>query len=626
MSLKARLSIAIMGLVTIVVVVLSTMNVTRVLDQFLEDLRQRAELNAKHLRDNILDRIQQNAAGRTSTETLEETKHRWVRSLERDPIYRRLLERAVVDSNLAVEIYVSDEGGRVLATSNPLRGNQTAEALPEFDQWSDRSLLNRVRQVVLERNNYVISMPIGLSTETDPIFTIKVILSSVLIRNALMPELRGLAVTWVVALLASLAVAILFSNIVLQPIGRLSRAIDHIRKGESSLESAQEDEAREFAELRSKLGTLARDFMGARQDVSDLRANVTQLIERLEETVIVFGRDGRLRSAGASAEKLLGRSRLEMEDLPVAAVFPATEPLGEAIQEAVRSRRPFQDRPFLLNRGGRAGRLLVTVKFLEDHPAARESGMMVILRDAESRRQIVSQVVDISNRMAAIRRLTSGVAHEMKNPLNAIALEVEVLKSRLGAVPEAESLKPDMESMDREIARLDRVIKTFLEFTQPVELQLQPLKISEVVREAVQIEREAADRRGVQIETRDDSDGAMILADLPLVAQAVRNILANAIEATPHGGKLRVDIELAAGEVVLNVRDQGPGIPPNIRDRVFDLYFTTKQDSAGVGLAVAAQVVQLHGGTIDCVSEAGDGTTFRLRFPSAEMREATEAQ
>jgi signal transduction histidine kinase len=155
---------------------------------------------------------------------------------------------------------------------------------------------------------------------------------------------------------------------------------------------------------------------------------------------------------------------------------------------------------------------------------------------------------------------------------------------------------------------------------------LQSLKISDVVREAVQIERESADRRGVQIETRDDSDGAMILADLPLVEQAVRNILANAIAATPHGGRLRVDIELAAGEVVLNVRDQGPGIPPNIRDRVFDLYFTTKQDSSGVGLAVAAQVVQLHGGTIDCVSEAGEGTTFRLRFPSAEMREATEAQ
>jgi signal transduction histidine kinase len=625
MSLKARLSLALMGLVTIIVVGLSAMSITRILDLTLNDLRDRAELHAVNLRDNLLARIKDR--GRSwdpPPEGLPANQRMWTRIIEQDPEVSRLLERAVVNSRLAVRIYVASNDGRILA-SNPIHRGSISENLPRFVEWNKRTLFERLRQVLFERDNYVIDMPIGIPTESQPSFTINVIVSSALIRNALTPELRHVAVAWGMSLLGSLAVALLFANIVLRPLGGLGQAIDRIRRGDPEPEGPVE-EAQEFVELRSKLGTLARDFLGTRQDVSDLRADVGQLMERLDEAVLLFGRDGRLRSAGASAERLLGRGRRDLQGVPIAAVFPASTPVGRAIQEAVRSRRPFRDQTFLFDRGAKAGRLLVSVEFLEDQPLSNPSATMITLRDGESRRQIVSHIVDISNRMAAIRRLTSGVAHEMKNPLNAIALEIELLKSRLATGTAHDTLLSEIGSIDHEVARLDRVIKTFLDFTQPVELKLGQLTLADVVREVVEIENVAASNRGIVIKVEDNSGGATILGDAALIRQAVQNVVNNGVEATNPGGTLQIQLQGAAGEVVLNVMDEGPGVPPDIRDRVFDLYFTTKKNSAGIGLAVAAQVVQLHGGTIECLSEPGKNTTFRMRFPNGEATEAMEAQ
>lgn len=627
MSLKARLSVAIMGLVTTVVVALSAMSITRVLDLTLDDLHERAVLNAVHLRDNLLSRIKDRSQSWDPPPgDFEETKRMWNRIVEQDPEVQRLIERAVINSGVAVEIYVADANGRVVASSDPTHRGSVAENLPRFAEWSHRTIVERLRELLFEHDNYLIQMPIGLQNQAKPVFVINVVVSSILIRNAVDPELRELGIAWAVSLLGSLAISVLFANVVLRPLGGISRTIDRIRRGDPEPETAGEGEAQEFADLRSKLGTLAREFLGARQDASDLRANVTQLIERSEEAVLLFGRDGRLRSAGAPAERLLGRSRRDMEGLPIAAIFPGSIPLGADIHEAVRSRRPFHNRSFLFDRAGRAGRLLVSVEFLDDHPVSRETATMVTLRDAESRRQLVSHLADISNRMAAIRRLTGGVAHEMKNPLNAIGLELEVLRSKLAAGAASENIMTEIDLIEREVLRLDRVIKTFLEFTQPVELQLKQLPLAELVTEVIEIERPIASGRGAAISVRDESGGARILVDASLVRQAVQNILSNGLDATKPGGTVRVDLERASGEVVLSIADQGPGIAPDIRDRVFDLYFTTKKDGAGIGLAVAAQVVQLHGGSIECLSDPGHGSTFRLRFPNAEMREAMEAQ
>jgi hypothetical protein len=241
----------------------------------------------------------------------------------------------------------------------------------------------------------------------------------------------------------------------------------------------------------------------------------------------------------------------------------------------------------------------------------------VILRDAETRRQIETQV-EISKRLAAISRLTGGAAHEIKNPLNAIGLHLELLKNRLaGSQTEP---PPELDVIMREIARLNRVVNTFLDFTRPVDLKLTDVHLGKLLEEIAGLAGPEAVKTQVRIRVDDGFPGAVIKADRDLLKQAVLNLAANGIQAMPGGGELKLGLARAGAEVELEVADQGAGIPPEIQDKIFGLYFTTKKEGSGIGLAMAFRVVQLHSGTIDFSSEPGRGTTFRVRFPMSEAK------
>jgi signal transduction histidine kinase len=297
---------------------------------------------------------------------------------------------------------------------------------------------------------------------------------------------------------------------------------------------------------------------------------------------------------------LIGRSLEE--------VFPDSTVLGSVIVNAVRARESVHNQPVTIPpEAGGAQRLLVSVEILRRSPSQEDIGTLITLRDVESRRQLEVQL-GISSRLAAISRLTSGVAHEIKNPLNAMALHLEVLKGKL------EIQEPELDVISREIKRLDNVVKTFLNFNKPVVLQARPIELNRVVEQVVALVLVEAQARNIEIESL--LNGKLwINGDPDLLKQAILNVVNNGLEAMQDGGKLAVHTEWGGDECLLTIRDAGPGIAPEIQDRIFNLYFTTKEHGSGIGLATTFRVVQLHSGTIDFVSEQGKGTTFRLRFP-----------
>ncbi|HSP66388.1 MAG TPA: ATP-binding protein [Bryobacteraceae bacterium] len=227
--------------------------------------------------------------------------------------------------------------------------------------------------------------------------------------------------------------------------------------------------------------------------------------------------------------------------------------------------------------------------------------------------------LDVATRLAAISRLTGGVAHEIKNPLNAIALRLELLRARLGD-PDPE-VSSQIDILSKEVLRLDRVVKTFLDFSRPVEVHLEDIDLAALVREVTEFVAPQAKEANIQVEFTAPSEPATMRGDSDLLKQAVLNLVVNAVDAMPGGGQLRVALEKGQGEkaddkLILEVSDTGPGIPPELRDKVFQLYFTTKLGGSGIGLAMTYRAVQLHNGTISFKSEAGRGTTFRLEFPA----------
>ncbi len=610
MSLKARLRIAIVALVTLVVIGMSVLYLYDFTRMTFRAASERAGLVADEIKGNLVDRLDRETAARgIHPGSLQEWKANWARIVSTDPSIAEMLKRTLANDDLVVGIVVTDDRGNVLAASSPDLAHTTLKPAEDFRDLQAGNWTVNLWDLLTRREDYTTSRPLGVEPYKQVLFNIKVKISSVLLKRAIQQPLQVLALTFGSALFISIFLGTVLPTVILDPLQRVSRSIDLIRTGQFDTATfPMPRESSEFAAVQSKLNLLGQQFRGAKQDALELRSNVEQLLERLEEAVLLFDNSGRLMMAGETAERMLGKSREQLIGRGLEELFPASTVLGNVIVNAVRMRESVHNQAVTIPpEAGGAMHLLVSVEILRRAPSQDNIGTLITLRDVESRRQLEVQL-GISSRLAAITRLTSGVAHEIKNPLNAMALHLEVLKSKL------EVQEPELDVIAREIKRLDNVVKTFLNFNRPVVLQARPIDLNRVVEQVLALVLVEAQARKVEMETA--LNGKLwINGDPDLLKQAILNVVNNGLEAMKDGGQLGVRTEWGGDECQLTIRDAGPGIAPDIQDRIFNLYFTTKEQGSGIGLATTFRVVQLHSGTIDFVSEQGKGTTFRLRFP-----------
>jgi signal transduction histidine kinase len=227
----------------------------------------------------------------------------------------------------------------------------------------------------------------------------------------------------------------------------------------------------------------------------------------------------------------------------------------------------------------------------------------------------VATQLEVAKRLSAISQLSSGVAHEIKNPLNAILLRLDLLKVRLGE--DDEEVAQELDILSKEVLRLNRVVTTFLDFSRPVEVHFEDVDLVALAKEVAELVRPQANAAKIDILFKSTEESAAMRGDPDLLKQAVLNLVTNAVEAmSPKGGKLVVQVSRSGANWVLEIADTGPGIPPEVRPKVFQLYFTSKSKGSGIGLAMTYRAAQLHNGTVSFSSESGVGTTFRMEFPA----------
>jgi signal transduction histidine kinase len=441
------------------------------------------------------------------------------------------------------------------------------------------------------------------------------------IRDGINPVLKSNAIAVLICAAGAVAITLLFSALAFRPLGQLRLQLDLVAKGEYEPEKTSGKPATdELSLMASKVSMLGQRLRGAQYEVSDLRGNIDRLLQDLEDAVFIFSRDGRLVFASGAVEKFLGRERADLAGQSIQVIFPPATTLGLLIAQAAQTGRPIRNRRVPIAQAVEApagiGVVLLSVDTLETLPGglATGSGLLVRLRDPEAQRKI-GRELQTADRLAAISRVSGGVAHEVKNPLNAILLHVEVAKAKLARGDT--DVAPQMEIISREILRLDRVVKTFLDFTKPVELNLATVTMQELLGEIVELARPQAEAAKIRVNVLQEAEGVNVRVDRDLLKQAVLNVVVNAIEAMPQGGELR--FEALAGEDTAEIRvsDTGAGIAPELREKIFRLYFTTRKEGSGIGLAMSFRIVQLHDGTIDFTSEPGKGTTFFIRLPIA---------
>jgi signal transduction histidine kinase len=623
LSLRTRLRLFVLMLMFSVVTALSLFHLYTLGAFGFEDVLQRAQNTGHEVKSFVSERLREMVHDLPPERRAENPRTLYVSLLGADdelPVF--LLDR-VSNSRAIVEISISDASGRILADSLPYRVGQRTARLADFEVWGKKGPWQKLAEVFSERRDYQVTLPIAEQGHTTPLFRIDVVLSSVLLREIVLPQVRRIALIFLGALLLSLLLAVIVSNLVLRPLDNISQAIDRISRGDFANPPWTPDgSAKEFAAVQSKLNVLGQQYRGARQDAIQLRSNVEQLLERLEEVVLLFDRDDRLVMAGRAVESILGRGRGEIMGHTLTEIFPPSSALGAALRNAIEVRRPLKDVALTLENGP-GTRVLVSAEMLEAFPDRQRIGTLITLRDAETRRQIRSQL-DVSARLAAISRLTGGVAHEIKNPLQAITVHMEVLKSKLAG--QYDEVGAEIETIAREILRLDRVVKTFLDFTRPVDLRMRDLGILALAQDVAALVGPSAARQNVRIELDSESGEIFVHGDRDLLQQAILNVVVNGVEAMKGGGLLRIQLLREGEECCVNISDEGAGISPEIRDRIFHLYFTTKGKGSGIGLAMTFRVVQLHNGTIDFTSEPGRGATFRLRLPAIYKEEFGRAQ
>lgn len=550
------------------------------------------------------------ASTKTDTNDPEAVRRAISYYLSTDRDLNNMMESIVGNWPMIYDAAITDNEGKAILHNNADLIGKPVPARPNFSIIKEAKFRQQLSLVYNPPTTYDVEMPLHLNGA--PFGTVRVGISTVFLKNAISPHLQKSIFYSGLAVLLSLIFAAVVSHIALGPLERIKRTLDSVTSGEADVVPEEETETDEYGLVTLKIAHLGRQVRDAKEIFSALKDNVDQIMANLQDGLMLFTRDFRVVLVSASVERFLGRSRKDLLGRTAKDIFSPDLPMGLTLLDAFRSGSPVSQRELESPNGKR---IQVSLDFIQERGTS--IGALVTLRDAESVRRIEDEI-ETSRRMSASGRLTRGVAHEVKNPINAIVLHLQLLQSKLQEADPATRRHVDI--IDSEIHRLDRVIQVLVDFTRPRDLHMEETDLRGLLDDVVSLATPDAGQHGVIIIRELPPDALPVKVDLDFMKQAILNIVLNGIQSMPSGGILYVSAYKRDENAVTEISDHGSGIPPEVQEKIFELYFTTKKGGSGIGLAQAYQVLQWHYGSIDFESVVGRGTTFRLKLPLAESK------
>jgi signal transduction histidine kinase len=526
--------------------------------------------------------------------------------LQTDVNLNNLLDSVVGNWPIVYDAAVTDVNGKALLHTNPDLIGKPSPARPDFSILRDSGFRQQLQLVFSPAAVYEVRVPLQLNGE--PFGSIRVGVSTVFLKSEIRPRLNHALVLSLASVLLALVVAAGLSHLALGPLETISRHLDSMTAGQSD---AVPDASRhdEYGLVTLKIAHLGRKYRDTREIFSALQDDVNKLMGNLQDGLMLFTGDSRAALVSASIERFLGRPHADIVGKKVDEIFQEDSPLGALILAAFRQRRPLVQQVQV----NASKHIQVDLKFVQERG---NSIAVLTLRDTESARRIEEEI-ERSRRLSASSRVTRGVAHEVKNPINAIVLHLQLLHNKLQQVEPGTRKHVDI--IESEIRRLDRVVQILVDFTRPRDLRLEKADLRRLVEDIILVAQPQAEERRVTITQDLPAESLPIEVDIDLIKQAVLNVVINGIQAMPSGGPLAIAVRRDADAAVVEIRDQGLGIPPEVREKIFELYFTTKEGGSGIGLAQTYQTLQWHHGSVEYETAEGKGTTFRLRLPLAEI-------
>lgn len=354
----------------------------------------------------------------------------------------------------------------------------------------------------------------------------------------------------------------------------------------------------------------------------DLSGYARNVLDSVGDGVIVVNAEGIITLMNPAAEEMTGRSYSQIALHAFSSVFEAETLLVEMVARTAKTGVSLSDQEnIVLNALGRLFPVNATT-FPLVKPSGESIGVILTLRDLSSIRELEAAVRQ-SDRLSTLGTLAAGLAHEVKNPLGGIKGAAQLLEREL---PPDSELREYTRVMLKESDRIDKIIRQLLDFSSPRRPRSQSANLHMVLGDIILLQREAASSQDVYVSSIFDPSIPPILGDEALLTQLFLNLVRNALEAMPEGGKLtitsRVDAEylLARDEgksrmVAVEIRDTGVGMSPDDLTKVGTPFFTTKMYGTGLGLAICQKIVAEHRGLLKIRSKVGSGTTIRVLLP-----------
>jgi signal transduction histidine kinase len=506
---------------------------------------------------------------------------------------------------------VLDSNGKAILHSNRDMVGKIVSARPSLQLVQDARFRRQLRLIYNTPMVYDVQTPLMLGGTRFG--SIRVGISTVFLKNEITPLLLNAAVYCSVAVLLALILAASLSRLALGPLEQISKRLDSVSSGETAASAVDgEDVGDEYGLVTLKIANIGRQMRDTKEIFSALKDNVDQIMANLQDGLMLFTRDSRVVLVSASVERFLGVPRQALLGKAAREIFSAGTPLGALVLEGFQLRKAFGQREIETSKGKC---IQVALDFI--HEGGTQIGALLTMHDTESVRRIENEI-ETSRRLSASGRLTRGVAHEVKNPINAIVLHLQLLQNKL--LQSDPDTRRHMDIIDSEIHRLDRVVQILVDFTRPRDLHLEQIDLKHILEDVAQLAAPDAEQRGVNLQTDFPEESLPVTADSDFMKQAILNVVLNGVQAMTNGGKLWLTARREEGAVVTEIRDEGIGIPRDLQEKVFELYFTTKPGGSGIGLAQTYQIMQWHYGSVEFESQDGKGTTFRLRLPLTEVR------
>ena len=623
LSLKTRQVVGVTLIVGLSVVVLSALHVAHVGRVLLEESASRARLLANTVFQQATVVAQPGAPHA---------------SLQTDLGIQSILQSGMAYSQNVTYAAIVDAAGVVIAHSSPVLEGEVLEAQPTLDDLLASGPLEQLRAIYSQRTFEVRER---LLMDGADFGSIRIGLSMSLVRIELERALAPAAVTALAALGVTTFVAMLFAQWLLRPIHVLRTGLSRLGRGEFDvkLDLPPDDE---FADLGRSFNTVSEELASVRSRLAGQSARFESVVDRLEDAVAIVDAAGEVIFANRAMRKTMtaspGRDEVDGGAPAGAVSLDRSHPFRPLFDSALERRASAGPSVVRIEPAdGDAAELLATAHAVEDRDG-RFVGVMLVARDLGYLSQVQS-TIKYSRKLASLNRLLAGVAHEVKNPLNAMTIHLELLKQKLSGTPArrvgrtltevdegqgATPTPPDVGGalrhvgvIGKEIRRLDEVVQGFLKFSRPEEIDLRPVGVPHLLDEVRTVVEPQASAAGIDVVVECAPGVPPVQGDAAMLKQAVLNLALNACDAMAGGGRLRIAARGVGRLVELVVEDTGPGIAPEHLDRIFDLYFTTKDEGSGIGLSMVYRTVQLHDGEIEVESTVGSGTLFRMRLPRA---------